>query len=428
MIRLARLRHNAIAANAAARVAAMVVLGVTTVLVARFEGQRGVGLYAMLRVLPGLVGVLASSGLPGALPFFLSNPPDAEPDLRPTVLATAIGAGGVSALGWVALSPVLAEVFFRGEHVSVVAWAAAAVLSQLVVTTAKASCQGEGDLTGANAVMVMEEVVFLPMWALAHAAGLGTTSALVVGLVTADALTAGYGWTRLIRRGFLASRARPTLLTARRLASYGMRGQVGGMLNLLSLRLDFAILGALAGPATLGTYAVASKFAELPRVVPLAVTYVMYPVLRRKASDDAARDARQMMARAGTWTALSTIPIGICAVLLIRPLFGGQFGGAIVPAIVLLVGVAGDGFGAVASGYLYGSGRPGLNSLGMGAGVVVTVVLDAVLIPAHRAVGAAVASSCAYLTTTVVLVAIFASQSRASRFAEASPLPATPAM
>jgi hypothetical protein len=42
----------------------------------------------------------------------------------------------------------------------------------------------------------------------------------------------------------------------------------------------------------------------------------------------------------------------------------------------------------------------------MGAGVIVTVALDLLLIPAHRAIGASVASTIAYLTTTAVLTAL----------------------
>ena len=61
--------------------------------------------------------------------------------------------------------------------------------------------------------------------------------------------------------------------------AYGMRGQVGGMITLLNLRLDFAILGAMAGPAVLGTYAVASKYAELLRLPGTALTWVTYPRL-----------------------------------------------------------------------------------------------------------------------------------------------------
>jgi Na+-driven multidrug efflux pump len=62
----------------------------------------------------------------------------------------------------------------------------------------------------------------------------------------------------------------------------------------------------------------------------------------------------------------------------------------------------------VASGFLYGRGRPGLNSLALGLGLVVTAVLDVALIPRFGAVGAAYASMIAYLvgdgTLTVLLL------------------------
>jgi Na+-driven multidrug efflux pump len=61
---------------------------------------------------------------------------------------------------------------------------------------------------------------------------------------------------------------------------------------------------------------------------------------------------------------------------------------------MLLGGAAG-----VASGFLYGRGRPGLNSLALALGLVVTTVLDVLLIPRFGAVGAAYASTVAYLVS-----------------------------
>jgi O-antigen/teichoic acid export membrane protein len=63
-----------------------------------------------------------------------------------------------------------------------------------------------------------------------------------------------------------------------------------------------------------------------------------------------------------------------------------------------------SGASGVASGYLYGRGWPGLNSIGLGLGLVATVVLDLALIPSYGALGAAVASSAAYLLGDAVLV------------------------
>jgi Na+-driven multidrug efflux pump len=53
----------------------------------------------------------------------------------------------------------------------------------------------------------------------------------------------------------------------------------------------------------------------------------------------------------------------------------------------------------VASGFLYGRGRPGLNSLALALGLVVTTVLDVLLIPKFGAIGAAYASTVAYLVS-----------------------------
>ncbi len=90
--------------------------------------------------------------------------------------------------------------------------------------------------------------------------------------------------------------------------------------------------------------------------------------------------------------------------LLLPRLYGAAFAPAVSPACVLLIGLAVEGGAAVASAYLLGVGRPGLNTAAMGAGVVVTIALDVLLIPRHGALGAAAASSAAYLVNTALLI------------------------
>lgn len=78
-----------------------------------------------------------------------------------------------------------------------------------------------------------------------------------------------------------------------------------------------------------------------------------------------------------------------------------------VPGQLLLIGLSVEGAAGVVTAYLFGRGRPGLNSMATFGGVVVTVGLDLLLIPHFRLVGAAVASTAAYLTTTSLLVLCF---------------------
>ena len=88
MTGLRNLRHSSmarkVATNSGARVAAILGLALATILVARVGGPEAVGAYALLRMLPGLLGVLCVAGLPGALAYFLADGRRDAPRLWPT--------------------------------------------------------------------------------------------------------------------------------------------------------------------------------------------------------------------------------------------------------------------------------------------------------------------------------------------------------
>ncbi|MER7005360.1 oligosaccharide flippase family protein [Dactylosporangium sp. NPDC000555] len=395
-----------VAGNLVARLGALISLAAATVLVARTGGPDQVGAFTLLRVLPGLAGVVAAAGLPGAAPFFLGSR-SADPRLRPTLVALTWLGATAAAAGWLALTPALRLVFFQSWGAPMVAAAAVAVFTQLFVAVGKALLQGSGDLPGANAAIVGEEAVFLPLYLALLPFGAGVWT-LLWALAAADAAVAVVIAVRLRRLGFFAGWGRPSHRLGRQICGYGWRGQLGGILALVNLRLDVAVLGALAGPATLGVYAVASKYAELLRLPGQAVNYVLYPAFAARDGRDARARTRALLAPAAGLTALAAIPLALAAGTLLPLLYGPGFGGAVVPVWILLGGLIGEGVAGVVTAYLYGVGRPGLTSLAVGIGVAVTVAGDLLLIPRHGVVGAAVASSVAYLLTVATLLACFA--------------------
>jgi O-antigen/teichoic acid export membrane protein len=246
--------------------------------------------------------------------------------------------------------------------------------------------------------------MFLPAYGLLWVAGTEGDAASVTALLVADVATFVFAWWRLGRRGFFRDAAPPSLDLARSVASYGMRAQVGGVITLLNLRLDFILLQLLAGPAVLGVYAIASKFAELVKVPGMALTYVLYPRFARDGAAAAAADARRLMWKATLLTSAVAVALVAAAGVVIPTLYGSAFSSAVVPAQIILLGLTLDGLGGVITGFLYGTGRPGLNSLAMGVGLAITVVLDLILIPRYGATGAAAASAVAYVASTLALV------------------------
>ena len=406
LIRRIVARYSVLVGNVGARVAALVTAAVTTFMVARTGGAAMVGILALLRVLPGLVGVVLSSGLPGAVTYFRAGPHRDDARLPLTVVTMAAAGGAIGAAAWIAASPLLGRVLFTHLSSSIVALAGLIVVTKIFVATAKACLQGNDDLPGANRVIFAEEFMFLPAYGLLWAAGLRGYTVLVVGLMLADVATSSFGWSRLLKHGFFASVQRPSVELARRIASYGMRGQVGGVMTLLNLRLDFILLGILTGPAVLGVYAVASKFAELVKVPGMALTYVLYPRFARDGAGSAAK-ARAMIPKAGLLTAGVVAPLWGLSYLL-PVIYGSGFKGAVLPAQIILLGLILEGVAGVVSGFLYGIGRPGLNSMAMLVGLATTVALDVVLIPPFGVTGAAIASAVAYTATQLTLLCFFA--------------------
>jgi O-antigen/teichoic acid export membrane protein len=414
-------------ANCSARVLAILGLALATIVVARVGGPAAVGEYALLRMLPGLVGVLCVLGLPGALAYFLAEPRRSTPRLWPTLLTIAALGAAAGTLVWAVAAPLLARTFFPHEPVLVIAAAALTVPTQLMLTVGKTALQGLEDRRGGDVVIAAEELAFLPCYLLPLAAGMHGTAAIVAGLALADLVVAVDAWRRVGRRlgwaRFGLARAdrgwwgRPDRALGRSVASYGMRGQVGGLITLLNLRLDFAILGAMAGPAVLGAYAVASKYAELLRLPGTALTWVSYPRLAGVSDTEAAQWARRALRPALAGVLLGSVPLFAVAGPAMRLLYGASFDSAVAPARVLLAGMLLAGGSGVASGYLYGRGLPGRNSVVMGVGLAFTVVLDIALIPRYGAMGASVASTVAYLCTDALLIGQLLRLSAGSRFA-----------
>lgn len=400
--------HGLLLGNIAARLGGLGCVFAITLLLARDGGAAVVGVYALLHVLPGLVGTVVSSGLPVAAPYFLAGPDRDHPQLPATIAAiVAIGGIGGAAL-WIAAAPLFGPPVFGGLPLSLVMLAGLGVLTRLVVISAKASSQGTEDLRGSNTVIFIEQFMFLPVYGLLSIAGLRGFTILVASLLLADCATGAIAWARLARRGFFQRPSgRPSPRLARRIAAYGMRGQVGGIMSQLNLRLDFVVLSVLAGPAVLGVYVVASKFAELTRTLGMALTYVFYPKFARLGPIGAIAGARRAIPKAGILSASALVPLWLSASVVIPAFYGATFGGAVTPARIILVGLAFDGVAGVITASLYGLARPGLNSCAMGAGLAVTVVLDLTLIPRYGATGAAIASAAAYTTTAAVLAWFF---------------------
>jgi O-antigen/teichoic acid export membrane protein len=139
----------------------------------------------------------------------------------------------------------------------------------------------------------------------------------------------------------------------------------------------------------------------------LAVTYVLYPSFVSRGADSAVVATKRLLRNAAVLGTLPAVPLALAAGPLLPFVYGPAFRSSVTPSYILLLGLCGELVAGLVTAALLAMGRPGLNSLCAGVGVVLTVALDLVLIPRAGAVGAAWASSAAYLATTAALLTSF---------------------
>jgi O-antigen/teichoic acid export membrane protein len=157
------------------------------------------------------------------------------------------------------------------------------------------------------------------------------------------------------------------------------------------------------GQTAVGLYQTGVLLAEMVWYLPNAVGAALLPqVAATKESHSTPQVVRHTLALTLVG-ALGLLAVTWPGLALLRPAYLP----ALVPMAVLLAGVVVLSVHKVLSSDLSGRGLPQYPSLTSTLALVVTVVADLVLIPRFGIVGAAAASTLAYITQTVVLVWLY---------------------
>src|SRR5690606_18694128 len=187
----------------------------------------------------------------------------------------------------------------------------------------------------------------------------------------------------------------------------GLAGQVGNILSFLNLRLDLLLVPALLRLDAAGIYFVATRVAEVVGQASNAAAAMLFPHVA--AQED--RHDTTTTERTSRLTLLATFVAAVGLAVLSTPVLGWFFGDAYRAGALALVWLLGGmlplALARVRGADLKGRGRPGLVSIGTGAGAVVTVVANLVLIPPFGIEGAAVASVVAYLASAVTMAVFY---------------------
>lgn len=182
---------------------------------------------------------------------------------------------------------------------------------------------------------------------------------------------------------------------------------IGGM-GIINTQMDIVMLASIQGAESAGVYQAAARGAELVAFSLVVVNMAIQPTVSRLyASGDMVRLQRVITSAARAALALA-LPAAVVLAVFSGPILGAVFGadferGAHSLAILCATQVVNAGAGSVGL-ILNMTGHERDSAIGMAVGATINVVLNAVLIPLWDIEGAALATGLSLAAWNVVLV------------------------
>ena len=193
----------------------------------------------------------------------------------------------------------------------------------------------------------------------------------------------------------------------RELFRYGLKTYLTTLLQFFNYRLDAFILNWFSTSAVVGIYSVAVSLAETIWHLCNAVASLVFPKISALTHEEA--NSLTPITSRFTLTAslLAAIILAVIGPWAITALYGKAFSTAIYPLWFLLPGIVSFGLVKILYGDLAGRGFPGIGGWVTGTALILTLLFDFTFIPLWQASGAAVASSISYTAAAALSIYFF---------------------
>ena len=375
------------------------------VLLARILGPSERGLFALLSTLPDLISAATSGGLNSAVGFQAAKQRPMGLLLSQVLVFGCLLATMLTLLV-VALTREFGTELDITRQLGLLAWLLLMVVPLSVLKSGLLTLHNaSGGVVAFNVLRLIESLtpllLFLALFWMWKSAAL---EAALISWLAGICLVVAVGWYWLKRDHPL--RLQWDRAGQNELLRYSARSHPDLLFQQVILRSDYLLIGALLGSTALGEYAMATAAGELLFIVPEAVTT---PLMKRLLQQEEGIERLTPLALRLTATVMiaACVSMALVGEWLIVTLFGEAYQPAYPALLALLPGLLGLCYVSILRLDLLGKNRPGSISLVMGLCALFNLALNLLLIPVYGIVGAAAASSVAYLTVTVALLWLY---------------------
>lgn len=328
-----------------------------------------------------LFTAIGTIGLPEGVNFFVAR----NPRLSRSVVRSASWLLALSGLLATSIAITVSPALSAGNSTlqNLIFVAVLATTPTLIIGAIRGAAQGSHQWGLVNAERYITAstrlLALLILWVSGQLTPLTGTLALVI-----SPLLGGLAYVRLSRQETVEREHLPV----GRLIGYGSRIWLGSLSGILLARIDQVLLTPLGGAYALGLYAVAVNIAEVVLITNHAVRDVMFSA---DAAD--AKDERVYLSSRLSLFISAILGLIICITMpmWVHFVFGDEFRGSILPAMVLIAASITWIPGSMAGATLSARGRPGQRSIGLFIATIVNVTCLILLVPIGGALGASYA-------------------------------------
>jgi len=398
-------RNTALAFSA--RIISMVLGLGTSVILARFLGPEGKGLYSLAILLPTLIVTFISLGIGPATIYHVARKDFSGRTAFANNLVLALILGVIGILAGVGVSFLFGSTAFPGVPQSYLLVALCLVPLQLVNSYLLYVLHGQQRF-GRHAVLTStRSLLFLTIVVI-------SLILLRRGVLTAILAVAG-SYAIVIVAQILHQRResgrislRPNRAYIQATLKYGWKAHLATIITFLNYRLDMLLINAFSGVSAVGLYSVGVGLVEKLWLIPNAASTALYPRISAERDEDTRKRMTPFVARNALWlTAIgATVLVLLCRPIVLL-LYSDAYLEAVGAAQALLMGIVAMAGMKPLANDLAGRGKPILNSM-IGLGTLITNLgLNLLLIPRAGIVGAAWASTISYSVSLALSVIVY---------------------
>jgi O-antigen/teichoic acid export membrane protein len=388
---------------------AVILAVVVNVIIARALGSAGKGSYDLALTTAALLAIAVGFSLPVGITYVVAR---GRANLRPLawqLTGMTLLFGVIAALFLFALRHTRFATSFIPTDMG--AWAIPLIVFSMMLTEAanywRAMLNGRQEIVQANRNDLLSRAghVLLLLIAIVllrhHASPAHFIVVNIVALILTNLI--------FLKTLHTALQPRPGASGLREITAYSFTCYLSNFTQFLNYRLDVFIVTYFAGLQALGLYTLAVSLGQMIWLISKAAATVLLPnvaALQDEVATNTRRTAQITRVAFGI-SLVGALLLALFAAPIVPWLFGEEFRSSVTPLLCLLPGIAAFSAANVIASYLAGAGKPHLNFYVSLAGLIITVALDLLLIPRFNIIGAAIASTLSYVTSTVAIIYFF---------------------